>query len=94
MMSTVVIDIIELQAVYGFKRAVPIDLELVDNDWLETRCDVVGYARLEAPIELGLWLAEGYAMEISATHLVSSVDPRATKTLDGPVSFRFPERDN
>jgi len=94
MMSTVVTDIIELQAVYGFKAAVPIDLEVVDNDWLETHCDIVGYARLEAPIELGLWLSEGYEMEISATHLVASDDPRATKTLAGPVSYQFPERSN
>jgi hypothetical protein len=94
MMVSVTLDIIELQAVYGFKKSVPIDLEVVDNDWLEGHCDVVGYARPEAPIELGLWLAEGFAVEIAAVHLVSAFDPRAVKTLDGPISFRYPERNN
>jgi hypothetical protein len=94
MMSTVTIDIVELQAVYGFWKAIPINLEVVDNDWLETRCDVVSYARPDAPVALGFWLAEGFAMEISAIHIVSANDPRASQTLDGPVSFRFHERSN
>jgi hypothetical protein len=34
-------DVIELHVVYGFKHPIVIDLETVDSDWLDGRCDVV-----------------------------------------------------
>jgi hypothetical protein len=82
-------DVIELHAVYGFKNPIVIDLETIDSDWLDGHCDVVGFARSKAEIPRGLWLAQGYIVEVSETRLVAGEDERAVRTVSGPIAVRF-----
>jgi hypothetical protein len=82
-------DVIELHAVYGFKNPIVIDLETVDGDWLDGHCDVVGLARTKAEIPCGLWLAQGYVVEVSETRLFAGEDERAVRTVSGPIAVRF-----
>jgi hypothetical protein len=82
-------DVIELHAVYGFKKPIVIDLETIDSDWLDGHCDVVGFARSQAEIPPGLWLAQGYVVEVSETRLVAREDERAVRTVSGPIAVRF-----
>jgi hypothetical protein len=82
-------DVIELHAVYGFKNPIVIDLETIDSDWLDGHCDVVGFARSKPEIPPGLWLAQGYIVEVSETRLVAGEDERAVRTVSGPIAVRF-----
>jgi hypothetical protein len=82
-------DMIELHSVYGFVDPIVIDLETVDSDWLDGHCDVAGFARSNAEIPPGLWLARGCVVEISETRLVARRDERAVRTLTGPIVVYF-----
>jgi hypothetical protein len=82
-------DIVELHAVYGFTDPIVIDLETVDSDWLDGHCDVVGFARTTSEIPRGLWLEQGYVLEIVETRLVAGRDERAVRTRSGPIAYRF-----
>ena len=82
-------EVIELHAVYGFKRPIVIDLETVDSEWLEGHCDVVGLARSRAQIPPGLWLARGCVAEVTETRLFGRRDERAVRTISGPIVVRF-----
>ena len=82
-------DVIELHAVYGFKNPIVIDLESVDSDWLDGHCDVVGLARSREEIPPGLWLAQGYVVEVFETRLVAREDERAVRTASGPIAVHF-----
>jgi hypothetical protein len=82
-------DVVELHAVYGFTDPIVIDLEIVDSEWLDGQCDVVGFARTTSEIPRGLWLGLGYVVEISETRLVARRDERAVRTRSGPIAFHF-----
>jgi hypothetical protein len=82
-------DVVELHAVYGFTDPIVIDLETVDSDWLDGHCDVVGFARTTSGIPRGLWLEQGYVLEVAETRLVAGRDERAVRTRSGPIAFRF-----
>jgi hypothetical protein len=82
-------DVVELHAVYGFTDPIVIDLETVDSEWLDGHCDVVGFARTTSEIPRGLWLEQGYVVEVAETRLVARRDERAVRTLTGPIAFRF-----
>jgi hypothetical protein len=82
-------NVVELHAVYGFTDPIVIDLETVDSEWLDGHCDVVGFARATSEIPRGLWLEQGYVVEVAETRLVARRDERAVRTLSGPIAFRF-----
>jgi hypothetical protein len=82
-------DVVELRAVYGFTDPIVIDLETVDSEWLDGHCDVVGFARNVSEIPRGLWLEQGYILEVAETRLVSQRDERAVRTRSGPIVFCF-----
>jgi hypothetical protein len=82
-------EVVELHAVYGFTDPIVIDLETVDSEWLDGHCDVVGFARNVSEILRGLWLEQGYILEVAETRLVSQRDERAVRTRSGPIAFRF-----
>jgi hypothetical protein len=82
-------DVVELHAVYGFTDPIVIDLESVNSEWLDGHCDVVGFARATTEIPRGLWLEQGYVLEIVETRLVAGRDERAVRTRSGPIAYRF-----
>ncbi len=82
-------EVVELHAVYGFTDPIVIDLETVDSDWLDGHCDVVGFARTTSEIPRGVWLEQGYVLEIVETRLVAGRDERAVRTRSGPIAYRF-----
>jgi hypothetical protein len=82
-------DVVELHAVYGFTDPIVIDLETVDSEWLDGNCDVVGFARTTSEIPRGLWLEQGYILEVAETRLVARRDERAVRTRSGPIAYRF-----
>jgi hypothetical protein len=82
-------DVVELHTFYGFTDPIVIDLETVDSEWLDGHCDVVGFARTTSEIPRGLWLEQGYILEVAETRLVAQRDERAVRTRSGPIAFRF-----
>jgi hypothetical protein len=82
-------DVVQLHAVYGFTDPIVIDLETVDSEWLDGHCDIVGFARSTSEMPRGLWLEQGYVLEVAEMRLVALRDERAVRTRSGTIAYRF-----